>query len=158
MSFQREPLSLVTIWVIRFTFAMEPPLWDDFGRVRSWDARKDLQVGSKCNLVGLVSCKQPEPGSPWLWFIPTMFLHRFWVFFIPIWGRFPILLIFFKWVATTKLERLFWTFGAFGSFQRSFPPNFCHGRWACPDERFFLFFLDMYHDKSTLFEIALEWV
>ena len=77
----------------------------------------------------------------WWWFNPTMFLHRFWVFFIPIWGRFPILLIFFKWVATTKLERLFWTFGAFGSFQRSFPPNFCHGRWACPDERLFLFFL-----------------
>ena len=88
-------------------FALSHPLWDDFGRVRSW--------------VALVSCKQPEPGSALVVIYPNnVSAPVFGFFFIPIWGRFPTLRIFFKWVATTKLERL----GRLGLFKGLFHQTF----------------------------------
>ena len=104
-------------------FALSHPLWDDFGRVRSW--------------VALVSCKQPEPGSALVVIYPNnVSAPVLGFFFIPIWGRFPTLRIFFKWVATTKLERL----GRLGLFKGLFHQTFVTEGGHALMKGFFLFF------------------
>ena len=68
--------------------------------------------------------------GPDFWNTPTCQQKTRWWFqifaiFIPIWGRFPFGLIFFRWVETTKQK----------TFSSNLPPNniffSCPGRWGC---------------------------
>ena len=42
---------------------MDGNLWDDSGNIKGWDALKDLQVGSTCNVVAVISCSLNIGGS-----------------------------------------------------------------------------------------------
>ena len=88
------------------TVVAEPPIIRRFGALDSPE-RVQTAMGHKC-----LDWQQQPGRSGWLlsrWWFPIFFM------FTPTWGRFPIWLIFFKWVETNN--QLF-----FAIFLLIFPP------------------------------------